>query len=44
LDLFQKCYDFTRADEVKALGLYPYFRAIEQNEGPVVTIGGKKKL
>jgi 8-amino-7-oxononanoate synthase len=42
LDLFQKCYDFTRADEVKALGLYPYFRAIEQNEGPVVTIGGKK--
>lgn len=42
MDLFQKCYDFTRADEVKALGLYPYFRAIEQNEGPVVTIGGKK--
>lgn len=44
MDLFQKCYDFTRADEVKALGLYPYFRAIEQNEGPVVTIGGKKVI
>lgn len=42
MDLFKKCYDFTRADEVKALGLYPYFRAIEENEGPVVQIEGKK--
>jgi 8-amino-7-oxononanoate synthase len=42
LDLFQKCYDFTRADEIKALGLYPYFRAIEENEGPVVSIEGRK--
>ncbi|TSA28384.1 MAG: pyridoxal phosphate-dependent aminotransferase family protein [Ignavibacteriales bacterium] len=44
LDLFQKCYDFTRADDVKALGLYPYFRAIEENEGPVVQIEGKKMV
>jgi len=42
LDLFKKCLDFTRADEVKALGVYPYFRAIEANEGPVVQIEGKK--
>lgn len=42
MDLFQKCYDFTRADEVKALGVYPYFRAIEENEGPVVQIEGRK--
>ena len=41
-DLFQKCYDFTRADEVKAAGFYPYFRAIEENEGPVVQIEGRK--
>jgi 8-amino-7-oxononanoate synthase len=41
-DLFQKCFDFTRADEVKAAGFYPYFRAIEANEGPVVQIEGKK--
>jgi len=44
LDLFQKCYDFTRADEVKALGVYPYFRAIEENEGPVVQIEGRKVI
>lgn len=42
MDLFQKCYNFTRADEVKASGMYPYFRAIEENEGPVVQIEGRK--
>jgi 8-amino-7-oxononanoate synthase len=42
LDLFDKCYEFTRADEVKAMGYYPYFRAIEENEGPVVQIEGRR--
>ena len=42
MDLFKKCYDFTRADEIKALGIYPYFRPIEENEGPVVQIEGRK--
>ena len=44
MDLFKKCYDFTRADEVKALGFYPYFRAIEANEGPVVQMEGRKVI
>ncbi|MEE9118163.1 MAG: hypothetical protein V3U02_06170, partial [Calditrichia bacterium] len=42
MDLFQKAYEFTRADEVKAAGFYPYFREIEENEGPVVLIEGRK--
>lgn len=42
MDLFDKCRAFTRADEVKAMGYYPYFRAIEENEGPVVSIEGRK--
>ncbi len=41
-DIFQKCREFTRADEVKAAGLYPYFRPIQENEGPVVQIEGRK--
>lgn len=41
MDIFQKCFDFTRADEVKAKGVYPYFRPIEENEGPVVRIEGR---
>jgi 8-amino-7-oxononanoate synthase len=44
VDLFEKCYNFTRADEVKASGLYPYFHPIEENEGPVVQIGGSKMI
>ncbi len=42
MDLFQKCIDFTRADEAKQSGLYPYFRPIEENEGPVVHIEGRR--
>jgi 8-amino-7-oxononanoate synthase len=44
LDLFTKCFEFTRADEIKALGVYPYFRPIEENEGPVVQIEGRKVI
>jgi 8-amino-7-oxononanoate synthase len=44
LDLFEKCWSFTRADEVKAKGLYPYFHAIEESEGPVVQIEGHKVI
>lgn len=42
MDVFTKCFEFTRADDIKQAGLYPYFRAIEENEGPVVQIEGKK--
>lgn len=43
-DIFQKCRDFTRADDVKEAGYYPYFRAIEENEGPVVRIEGREVI
>ena len=42
MDLFEKCVNFTRADDIKALGFYPYFRPIQENEGPVVQIEGRK--
>ena len=41
MDLFEKCRSFTRADETKASGYYPYFHAIEESEGPVVRIEGR---
>jgi 8-amino-7-oxononanoate synthase len=44
LDLFDKCWNYTRADEVKATGCYPYFHAIEESEGPVVQIEGHKVI
>ncbi len=44
MDLFQKCFEFTRADEVKALDMYPYFRAVQENEGPEVMMEGRKVI
>lgn len=44
MDLFTKCLDFTRADDIKKTGMYPYFRPVEENEGPVVMIDGKKVI
>ncbi len=44
MDLFKKCYDFTRADDIKKTGMYPYFRAIEENEGPIVHIEGREVI
>lgn len=44
MDLFQKCFEFTRADEVKALNMYPYFRAVQENEGPEVMMEGRKVI
>jgi 8-amino-7-oxononanoate synthase len=42
--LFEKCRLFTRADEVKAAGLYPYFRPISESEDTVVVIEGQKRI
>lgn len=39
--LFEKCYSFTRADEVKKAGIYPYFNPISDSDGPVVHMNGK---
>ncbi len=44
MDIFKKCYDFTKADEAKKSGLYPYFTEIEKVEGNYVWVGGRKIL
>ena len=36
--------EYTRAAEVRAAGIYPFFRAIESEQDTVVTINGKKVL
>jgi len=44
MDLFEKARQFTRPQEVKAMGLYPYFLPLEDTEGTEVTIYGKKLI
>ncbi len=40
-DVFQKAYAYTRAQETRATGLYPYFVPIEGSEGTEVVINGQ---
>lgn len=42
--LFQKLAGFTKPAELKELGLYPYFRSIEENNDTEVVINGRKLL
>jgi len=42
--LNQKVAKFTKAEELKALGMYPFFRVIESDQDTEVTINGKKVL
>ncbi len=42
MDLFDKCYAFKRHEEVKAMGLYPYFQPIYENYGPIVKMDGRE--
>jgi 8-amino-7-oxononanoate synthase len=44
MDIFKKCHEFTRAEEAKQSGLYPYFTEIEHVEGNYVWVNGKKIL
>jgi 8-amino-7-oxononanoate synthase len=41
-DLFDKARTFTRAKDAKALGIYPYFRALSDSEGCTATFEGKE--
>ncbi|MEN9684877.1 MAG: hypothetical protein RLZZ28_663, partial [Bacteroidota bacterium] len=43
-NLLKKFNDFTTPDDLKAAGLYPYFRSIEENMDTEVMIEGRKLL
>jgi 8-amino-7-oxononanoate synthase len=42
--LFEKCRQFTKAREIQAAGLYPYFNPISESEDTVVVIEGQKRI
>ena len=44
MDLFEKCQQFTRAKEVKAAGLYPWFIPLTDSEGSEVTVGDHRLI
>ncbi|MGH7701868.1 MAG: aminotransferase class I/II-fold pyridoxal phosphate-dependent enzyme [Gemmatimonadales bacterium] len=44
MGLFDKCRQFTKAREIQAAGLYPYFKPISESEDTVVVIEGQKRI
>ena len=42
MDIFDKCMNFTRAKEAMESGIYPYFKAIRDNNGPRVVMDGRE--
>jgi 8-amino-7-oxononanoate synthase len=43
-DVFEKCYQFTTADNARKAGLYPFFRPLDFNDGPEAVIDGRRVL
>ena len=43
-DIFEKAFGYTKADEVKAMGLYPYFKPLEATDGTIVEIEGNEVI
>ena len=44
MDLFQKCYEDSRVDEYKALGIFPYFRELQSRQDTEVIMEGKRRI
>lgn len=44
MSLFDKCYQFTRADEAMAIGMYPYFTPIQAVKGNRVVVDGREMI
>lgn len=42
--VFKKAHDFTKADEIKELGLYPYFKPLQATDGTTVQIEGREVI
>lgn len=44
MDIFDKCFAFTRAEEAQESGLYPYFTPIQEVNGNKVLIDGREMI
>ena len=44
MDLFKKCFDYTRIDDLKEAGLYPYFHYLTSGQDTVVQMEGKRTI
>jgi 8-amino-7-oxononanoate synthase len=43
-DVFEKCYQFMAADNARTMGMYPFFRPLDLNDGPEAVIDGRRVI
>lgn len=43
-DVFEKCQKFMTADNARAMGVYPFFRPLDFNNGPEAQLDGRKVI
>lgn len=41
-DIFEKCQKFMAADNARKMGIYPFFRALDLNDGPEAVVDGRR--
>jgi 8-amino-7-oxononanoate synthase len=44
MDLFTKCFEYARADQAKALDVYPYFHRLTSGQDNIVEIEGRRTI
>jgi len=44
MDIFKKCYEYVAVDQIKELGIYPYFHALETRQDIEVQMEGGRKI
>jgi 8-amino-7-oxononanoate synthase len=43
-DIFEKCRKFMAADNARKMGIYPFFRPLDLNDGPEALINGRRVI
>ena len=44
MDIFSKCYEWSKADEIRSAGLYPYFHKLESRQDVEVVMEGRRRI
>jgi len=44
MDIFEKCFNYTAADDTRKMGIYPYFHALESKQDAEVIMEGKRRI
>ncbi len=44
MDIFNKCYNYRVANDLREKGIYPYFHALETRQDAEVIMEGKRRI